>query len=178
MCQRRGYQGSELLIYDFCTGNVYQPFDKKRNIAYTNPVYIEGFLYFLQGDFDNKKFNLYKYLPKENLEKIVELNIDEVNLYNLSIIGNPLYIISQKVGESFQCYYPENISFPLNDNESVVFIDDGKVYIEAWTEEGWDHDNNCATDEYKYYNRIIIKDFSGNTISTEIGFLNKSANGK
>ena len=27
--ERGGYQGSELLIYDFHSGNVYKPFDKK-----------------------------------------------------------------------------------------------------------------------------------------------------
>ena len=38
--ERGGYQGSELLIYDFHSGNVYKPFDKKRNIIYGDPVYI------------------------------------------------------------------------------------------------------------------------------------------
>lgn len=178
LSQRGGYQGSELLFYDFSTGNVYKPFDKKRNVVYSNPVCVEDFLYFLQGDYDNKKINLYRYLPEEMLEKVVELSMGEVNLYNLGIIGNPLHVISQESGEKFQCYYPENISFSLHDNESVVLIEDGKIYIEAWIEEGWDDENNCATAEYKYYNRIIIKDFAGNTISEEIGCLNKSANGE
>ena len=36
-------------------------------------------------------------------------------------------------------------------NESVALIDNGKVYIDAWIEEGWDDENDCATDDYKYY---------------------------
>ena len=175
--ERGGYQGSELLIYDFHSGNVYKPFDKKRNIIYGDPVYIEGFLYFLQGDYDNKKVTLYRYIPEKVLEKVTKLNMGEVNLYNLMIIGNPLYIISQDSEEGFQCYYPDKISFPLNEHESVILIENGKVYLETWVEEGWDDKNDRATDAYKYYNRIIIKDFAGNTLSEEIGCLNKSVEG-
>ncbi|MCI5602986.1 MAG: hypothetical protein SOV90_04305 [Lachnospiraceae bacterium] len=132
--KRGGYQGSELLIYDFTTGKVYKPFNKKRNVVYGAPVYVDEFLYFLQGDYDNKKITLYRYIP-------------------------------------------EKISFPIKENESVILIENGKVYLDAWIEEGWDDENDCATDEYKYYNRIIIKDFGGNIISEEIGCLNKSADG-
>ena len=53
----------------------------------------------------------------------------------------------------------------------MVFIDDNKVYIEKWVEEGWDDVNDCATNEYKYYHKIIVKDHSGNIISEEIGSL-------
>lgn len=177
LAEKGEYQGTELLFYDFYTGKVYKPFDKKRNTVYSAPVYVEKFLYFLQGDYDNKKVNLYRYFPEKVLEKVTELNMEEVKLYNLSIIGNPLYIVSQEQEDGFHCYYPDKISFPLQEQESVIFIEDGKVYIEAWVEEGWDEENDCATDEYKYYNRIIIKDFAGNTISDEIGCLNKSADG-
>ena len=62
-------------------------------------------------------------------------------------------------------------------NESVILIENGKVYLETWVEAGWDDKNDRATDAYKYYNRIIIKDFAGNTLSEEIGCLNKSVEG-
>ncbi len=170
-----GYQGSELLFYDFYTGKVYKPFDKKRNVTYGTPVYAEGFLYFLQGDYDQRRVILYRYMPERVLEKVTELNMEEVNLYNLAIVGNPLYIISQD--EEFRCYYPEKISFPLQERESVIFIEDGKIYLEEWVEEGWDEEKDCATDAYEYYDRIIVKDFEGNIISKEIGCLNQDANG-
>ena len=52
-----------------------------------------------------------------------------------------------------------------------------RVYIEAWIEEGWDDENNCGTDDYKYYDKIIVKDFAGNKISEEVGCLNKGPDG-
>ena len=115
--------------------------------------------------------------PEKILEKVAELNLDDLNPYNLHIVGNPLYIISQEAGEGFRCYYPTEFFFPLKHNESVIFIEDGKVYIEAWIEEGWDDENNCATDDYKYYDKIIVKDFAGNKISEEVGCLNKGPDG-
>lgn len=38
---------------------------------------------------------------------------------------------------------------------------DDKIYIEAWVEEGWDELNKCAGKDYKYYTKIIVKDYEG-----------------
>lgn len=175
--EQGGYQGSELQFYDFYTGEVYKPFDKKRNVVYSAPVYVENFLYFLQGNYDKKKVTLYRYMPEKVLETVTDFNMEEVNLYNLAIVGDPLFVISQDNEDGFRCYYPEKISFSLQAQESVILIEDRKVYLEKWVEEGWDKENDCAMDTYQYYNKVIIKDFAGNTISEEIGCLNQSANG-
>ena len=90
-----GYQGSVILFFDFESGKVFKPFAKKRNVIYSNPVYAEGFYYFLQGDYDEKKISLYRYIPGKLLEKETELSTEEVSLYKLCIIGNPVHIISQ-----------------------------------------------------------------------------------
>lgn len=103
------------------------------------------------------------------------MGIDKVDLYNLRIVGNPVHIISQR--EELRCYYPEAFSFPLEPNETVCFIEDGMVYIEAWIEEGWDDVNDRATDEYNYYHKVRVKDFQGNLISEEVGALSQAADG-
>ena len=108
-------------------------------------------------------------------QALAELRLDHVNLYNLRIVGNPVHIISQE-GE-LQCYYPKAFSFPLQPNETVCFIEGDQVYIEAWIEEGWDDENDCATEEYKYYHKVIMKDFHGNLLSEETGALHQAADG-
>ena len=133
-----------ILFFDFESGKVFKPFAKKRNVIYSNPVYAEGFYYFLQGDYDEKKISLYRYIPGKLLEKETELSTEEVSLYNLCIIGNPVHIISQE--DTFVCYYPEKISFPITGHESALFIEDEKIYFESWVEEGWNDKNDCATD--------------------------------
>ncbi|MDE7310129.1 MAG: hypothetical protein K2N87_00645 [Eubacterium sp.] len=170
-----GYQGSVLMFFDFASGNVYKPFAKKRNVVYSDPVYAEGFYYFLQGDYGDQKITLYRYLPEALPEKVTELRTEDVNLYNLRIIGDPVHIVSQE--GSFECYYPEKISFPIERNEFVTFIENDRIYFQAWVEEGWDEENECATDQYKYYHKVIIKDYNGNTLSEEVGSFYQAANG-
>lgn len=173
--ERGGYQGAVLYFYDFETGDVYRPFEKKRNVVYSRPEFADGYYYFLQGDYDAKTVVLYRYFPDDILAPVVTLPLDDVNLYNLRIVGNPVHIISQN--EALRCYYPEAFSFPLEPNETVCFIEDGRVYIEAWIEEGWDDENDRATDEYNYYHKVVVKDFHGNLISEEIGALGQAADG-
>lgn len=48
--ERGGYPGSEIKFYDLETGDVYTPFQKKRDVMYGNPVYLKGYYYFLQAD--------------------------------------------------------------------------------------------------------------------------------
>ena len=173
--ERGGYQGAVLYFYDFETGDVYQPFEKKRNVVYSRPEFADGYYYFLQGDYDTKTVVLYRYFPDDLLAPVVTMPLDDVDLYNLRIVGNPVHIISQN--EALRCYYPEAFSFPLEPNETVCFIEDGRVYIEAWIEEGWDDENDRATDEYNYYHKVVVKDFHGNLISEEIGALGQAADG-
>ena len=173
--KRGGYQGEVLYFYDFETGEVYQPFEKKRNVVYGQPRFADGFYYFLRGDYDENRLILYRFSPGETVESVVELKLNEVELYNLQIIGNPVHIISQD-GE-FRCYYPEKFSFALQPNESVCLIENDRVYIEAWVEEGWDDQKDCATEEYRYYHRVLVRDFRGELISEELGALHQAGDG-
>ena len=48
-----------------------------------------------------KKITLYRYMPESVLDAVKEFDIEEVNLYNLKIIGTPVHIINQGDGEGF-----------------------------------------------------------------------------
>ncbi|MCM1257619.1 MAG: hypothetical protein NC307_07170 [Roseburia sp.] len=154
---------------------LYKPFAKKRNVVYGNPVYVDGFYYFLQGDYGEKKIALYRYIPEQLLEKVTELGTEEVNLYNLHIIGGSVHIVSQE--DRFECYYPVRISFAIEGKETAMFMEDGRIYFETWVEEGWDAERDCATDAYDYYHKIIVKDYDGRVLSEERGFLYQAADG-
>ena len=62
-----------------------------------------------------------------------------------------------------------------NYYESVVFIDDDLVYFTAWVEEGVVNDK--ITGDYRYYDKIIVKDKKGNIIYEEVGTLNQMIDG-
>ena len=169
-----GYQGSVLYLYDLHENQVYVPFQKKKNVIYQMPLYCDDKIYFLQVDYDDKKVNLYRLSPNTAIEKITDLSIDEVNLYNIRLIGEGVHITSQD--ESFICYYPEAFEIKLETNESVICIYDEKIYISAWIEEGVENDE--ITKDYSYYEKIRVKDKAGNLISEEIGSLTQFPDGK
>jgi hypothetical protein len=164
-----GYRGAVIRFYDFQTGKVFTPFEKERNVTYSKPLFHGGHFYFLQGDFNSRSIRLYEYFPEQVCRTVAVFDIDKTDLYNLSLLGEGMNVISQK--DYFNCYYPTRISFPLAPNETAVAIREGKVFIEAWQEEGWDSEKDLASEEYRFYNKVIVKDFDGNTVSEETGSL-------
>ena len=114
-------------------------------------------------------------IPEKDAEKVTELSTEEVNLYNLRVIGSGAHIVSQD--DRFSCYYPEKISFPAAEDETVIFMDDGKIYSEKWVEEGWDDEKDCATENYDFYYKVIVRDHGGNIISEERGSIYQAADG-
>ena len=106
---------------------------------------------------------------------IIQLNIEDVDLYNLCIIGEDVYIVSED--DEFVSYYPESFRFSKGVNESVSMIADQKVYLSAWVEEGWDDENDCETEEYNYYEKVVERDLKGNLLSETLGSLQQHADG-
>ena len=173
--QNGTYRGATLSFYDYTNGKIYEPFQKQPNVLYGKPVYWKDSFWFLQGDYNNQKISLFKYLPNEIPEMITQLNMADVDLYNLRILGEDVYIISEE--DELVCYYPECFRFPVKNNESASLIADGKVYSSVWVEEGWDDENDCATAEYKYYEKVIERDFKGNVLSEMVGCLQQRPDG-
>ncbi|WP_106460457.1 hypothetical protein [Anaerococcus sp. Marseille-P3915] len=170
------YKGSIIRFYDYQTGEVYLPFDLKENIAYGRPIYIGDIFYILQVDFNEGLANIYKYYLEGILEKIFDYKIKDLSTYNLSLIGSNLHLISQD-SDHLEIYYPYRKTVKLAGNESVLLIDDGKVYINAWIEEGWDDVKDMAGEDYRYYDKLIIKDLDSNIISERVGNLHQRSDG-
>lgn len=173
--EERDYQGQEIFFFDYETMQRYQPFQREVNVLYESPVYKDGAFCFLQADFNKKIITLFEYTLGEKPKAVTMLNTDEVNLYNLRIRGEGVYITSSD--DEFVCYYPEKFSFKLEKNEGVEFMDEGKVYLSAWIEEGWDDEYNIPSDAYKYYDKVVVRDYQGNLISEEVGSLHQREDG-
>lgn len=173
--KKRDYRGCVITFYDWTTGEVYTPFKLRKNTAYASPLYSDGYIYFLGYAADKNTVTLYRCIPGEITERVKAFNSDDLDLYNLKLIGEDVHIISQD--DKFICYYPERFSFDLKPEETVCLISEDRVYIEAWTEEGWDSENDCATENYRFYNRLIVKDFNGNTLSEKQGSINQAPDG-
>ena len=130
---------------------------------YASPYFYDGYIYFLQGNFNIDKIILYKYLPGSCCKIITAFSISAINLYNFQIIGSNLNVISQD--KKLTCYYPEQFEISMKENENVVFIDDDLIYFTAWIEEGVVND------------KIIVKDKKGNIIYEKVGTFNQMIDG-
>lgn len=158
---------NELRIYDLKNNTVRVPFERKDNIGYTKPHYSDGLIYFLQGDFNDRKIKLFKMKFDSEVELVYEIKVDDVNLYNISIVGDEIHIVSSD--EILECYYPEKFKLKLKENESVILIEGDLIYLSEWYEEGVDDFE--ITNEYKYYEKVIVKNKKGEKVSEEIGSL-------
>lgn len=170
------YKGNEICFYDYKTSEIYRPFDLKKNIAYGRVIFIDNSFYILQVDFNEGLVNIYKYYPGEILVKITDYKVKDLSTYNLELVGLDLHLISQD-SETLEIYYPYRKTVKLEVSESALFIDDGKVYINRWIEEGWDDEKDEAGEDYKYYDKLIIKDFDSNIIEERLGSLHQSPDG-
>lgn len=169
----RDYTGSQILFYDLLNGDVFAPFPKKTNVVYGAPVYFKNNYYFLQCDFNIGFVILIRYLPGKILEEVKRFETKKLDLYNLELMGEPPHVVSQTVGEKFVSYYPEQISLSLDTpNDCVVHMEDGKIFISRWVEEG-----DSDSPDYKYYDRTVVKTYDGKDISDEIGSLRQMQDG-
>lgn len=169
------YQGSTVSFYDYSNGKIYEPFQKKQNVLYGRPVYLKNGFWFLQGDYNTGKMTLFQYMPGEIPRAVTHLRIADIDLYRLRIVGEEVHIVSED--DAFACYYPERFGFSKSGNESVSMIADGEVYFSAWVEEGWDDENDCATEAYRYYEKVVVRDFDGNVLSETPGCMQQRPDG-
>ena len=153
---------------------MYIPFEKERNIAYGGVEWIEGYFYFLKADFSKKTVTIMQYRPDWDCKEYFSIGMAEVELYNLRIVGTPAHLISQD--EEMRCYYPEQFSIKLSARESVIEIVDNHIYCSCWEEEGV---AECEiTEDYKYYEKLIVRNRFGDVVSEEPGALTRLPNGQ
>ena len=63
-------------------------------IKHQMPLFYDDMIYFLQVDYENQTANLYRVSPSVELEKVMDLSIGEVNLYNIELTGEDVHITS------------------------------------------------------------------------------------
>lgn len=171
---RGGCRSAAISFLDTVTGEIHKPFGLVKNVIYGRPIISEGFIYFLRGDFNANTASLMRCEFGKEPEKVYIMSLDGVDLYNLGLCGYPVHIVSQS--ETLSSYYPERFAFPLEPNESLEFIEDGRIYLSAWIEEGVE--NGAAGDNYRFFNKYVVKDRNGRTLEEALGCLNLYGDGK
>ena len=151
------YKGNSVSFYDFEKKESYEVFAEKEGIVYDSPVFINGRYYILKCDYSNRHVTMLTIDDVENgkFTEVIRLFFDDdFDLFNMKVMGDKSYIVSQK--DKFKSFYPVKFSFDLQPQEIVVTIENEKVYIEKWIEEGWDDINDRPGDDYKFYHKVIV----------------------
>ncbi|WP_414042355.1 hypothetical protein ACMGE9_08435 [Macrococcus sp. EM39E] len=128
------YKGMIIRFYEYVTGEVYEPFVLTRNISYSDVLYHDGLFYFFQADFSESVVRLIEYYPDRLTKVVTTLKMGDIELKRLMLIGGNRVNVVQH-GDTFISYYPNQFELNLGDDDTVVMIDEDKVYINRWIEE-------------------------------------------
>ncbi|TDM39376.1 hypothetical protein ETI06_09970 [Macrococcoides goetzii] len=167
------YKGMTIRFYNLETGEVYEPFQLNQNVTYGDVIFHDGLFYFLQADFNEKVVRLISFYPEKVKKVITNLSMIDIQLNKLMLIGDSVNIVHH--GDMFISYYPEQFEIDIDVDDTVVMIDENKVYINQWIEEEEILEDGQM--HYNWYNKLLIKDFAGKLLSEEIGMLQQHNDG-
>ena len=131
------FESNRLIFVHYPDGKVFEPIKPKENQYFGRPAYIDGQIYFLLVNFDEKLIRVFQ--SSHDMEEsvvILEIPLSKVkDCYNLSIDGWPLMITRQGVDNHFQIIWPEQADFEIGERESFFGRKDGKLFFTEWHEE-------------------------------------------
>lgn len=163
--------GNELsfLFYPNCM--IYKPFILEYGVYFDNfsIKYLNKKIYFTKVDFNKSNVFVYEYDVKNNILSIIKIfDLNDISLYNLRFSDNEVMLFSENVDKNIvEIYYPEKFNLKLEERESFLFRLDDKFYFSKWVEEN-----------YKYYEKYVIKDSNSNILDEQIGYIQIMPDGK
>ena len=129
------FEPNRLIFVHDPEGTVYEPIAAKEKQYFGTPACIEGKIYFLLVNFEEKMIRVFEFLQKEAV-MTVEISLDEVkDCYNLGIAASPMMIVRQGGEDRFQVIWPEKADFPIGARESFGKRVDDKLYFSEWHED-------------------------------------------
>lgn len=170
--QDNSFPGNQLVFFDFQTGQKFEPMSRKENQFFFSVIYQSGYFYFLHAQLDQDQLTLFKYLPGQESEIIHQMSLTGLHTLNLSLVNDQAHVWIASFNDDIDFYHPQKFSVVNEPDQSLLFIDDNKLYFEQ--------DSDFYSDnEYEHIpDRIIIKDFDDHVLSNIQGNIILLSNGK
>lgn len=145
----RMFSGMTCHLLHYPEGTVYSPFEVKENVYVEEPVWNEGVFYYLTVDFDERKIQIYSYVPEQGrLKELACLPLEAVrDCYNLKLKIWPLMLCRDGNEGMLELIWPEQKRFRTGETEVFLFRDENKMYFSQWEE----------APDYREY--MIVRDF-------------------
>ncbi len=162
------FEPNRLIFVRYPDGIVYEPIKSKEKQYFGRPAYIDGKLYILLVNFEEKSIRVFQYAyDEENLVLIVEIPLCEVkDCYNLKLDASPLMLTRQDNDNHFQIIWPEKVEFTIETRESFLFRSSEKLFFSKWYE---DPDYREEVNVRKYPTGELLEKIDGTVMTMPSG---------
>lgn len=153
----RELRGRRLCFVSYPEGSVYEPVPVKQGAYFSEPVYADGGICFLNVDFSQARMQILRFdCAEHGVEPVTELPLNAVrDCYNLGLDIAPLTLRRQGGADGlFEIIWPERVSFPLGEHESFFLREGDRLFFSRWHEEGEGAD-------YRYWEETVVRDLNG-----------------
>ena len=171
----REYAGSKLCFFNK-TGKAYESIKQEKNVYLEAPVYDKASNSFgiLRYDFNKRILQAIAYKPdEESVEVIEEISLSEIDdLMNIRLIESPFMIVRNSMEENAIEFLAPKRKIYLEENESIEFVENEKMYSSKWNEDLLD------VLDYGYGEEVIVRDLeTGKILERYKGYLNRMPDG-
>lgn len=171
----REYAGSKLCFFNK-TGKAYEPIKQEKNVYLEAPVYDKASNSFgiLRYDFNKRILQAIAHKPdEESVEVIEEISLSEIDdLMNIRLIESPFMIVRNSMEENAIEFLNPKRKIYLEENESIEFVENEKMYSSKWNEDLLD------VLDYGYGEEVIVRDLeTGKILERYKGYLNRMPDG-
>lgn len=137
---RQGHtiRSNRLYLIHYPDGKVYEPILPVDGQYFGSPVaYGDGNVALLVVNFIEGMIHILRFLyEQEEVQEITRLPLSRVkDCYNLMLHTSPLSLIRQSNEGMFELIWPEQISFEIDERETLNFREGDKFYFNIWYED-------------------------------------------
>lgn len=132
------FEPNRLIFVHYPEGTVVEPIKAQEMQYFGRPVYMDGTIYMLLVNFEEKMIRIFRYTNGEDaLFLVQELPLSEVkDCYNLGLESGPHLMLRRQGWENrFQIVWPEKAEFAIGNRESFAFREGDKLFFSEWKEE-------------------------------------------
>lgn len=130
------FEGTTMHLIHYPDGKVFMPLEKRKNVYIQRPVWDNDAIAILTVDFNCKEISIFHFKEGDGLLKcIAKLPLSCVtDCYNMHLSMSPLSLYRHGADGKFELIWPENVSFIVDNRESLVYRDGDVLYFSKWDE--------------------------------------------
>lgn len=168
---KNNYPGTKLYLVEYPSGKVFEPFKQEKNVFLEWPIYEQKEQSFgiIRYDFNKEIVQVFSFKPEgSSVTLLTELPFSKLgDMGNVRILTSPFALVKHDVhGNAVDFLWPKEMHLQLEENETLVFQDEGKLYLSKWIEDP------------DYREEIIVRDTeTGQILERSPGYLLRMPDG-